>query len=117
MSRTIKIAGVGAIAGLMLTVAVISVTREKQSELNATGLAENEPDGDLARELARCRVLAEPDAGCDAAWAEHRRRFFGQDQVIEVPVDPDTFVTDAEAQGNGADSEGVLPSPSKVPAP
>ena len=41
----------------------------------------------LGRELARCRaigVAAEDDAGCAAAWAETRRRFFS----YAPPSDP-----------------------------
>ena len=37
------------------------------------------PDDALTRELVRCQSLgrrAEDDAGCIAAWAENRRRFF-----------------------------------------
>jgi conjugative transfer region protein TrbK len=33
----------------------------------------------LARELERCATLTMPDSGCEAAWAESRRRFFRQD--------------------------------------
>ena len=32
----------------------------------------------LDRELERCATLTMPDSGCEAAWAENRRRFFRQ---------------------------------------
>jgi conjugative transfer region protein TrbK len=38
------------------------------------------PSNELIGELARCQTRgrhAEDDAGCIAAWAENRRRFFG----------------------------------------
>ncbi len=118
MSRSAKIAGVAVIAGLMMTVAIVTLTAEpKPSPVKA-----EQGDGDLgdrlARELERCRIVTMPDAGCEAAWEAHRRRFLGQDQFIEVPADPDSFVSDAEAQGNGADPDGNLPSlPQEAPSP
>jgi conjugative transfer region protein TrbK len=41
----------------------------------------------LARELARCQAIgmtAKDDAGCEAAWAENRRRFFTYRQPTEA---------------------------------
>jgi conjugative transfer region protein TrbK len=118
MSRSAKIAGVAVIAGLMMTVAIVSVTSKPELPSVKAELGEGDFGDGLASELERCRIVAMPDAGCAAAWEAHRRRFLGQDQIIEVPADPDTFVSDAQAQGNGADPDGNLPSPSlEVPAP
>lgn len=118
MSRSAKIAGVAVIAGLMMTVAIVSLTSEPKPSPVQAELGEGDLGDGLARELQRCRIVTMPDAGCEAAWEAHRRRFLGQDQIIEVPTDPDTFVSDAEAQGNGADPDGNLPSPpQEAPAP
>jgi conjugative transfer region protein TrbK len=78
-SRTAKIAGVAALAGLMMTVAIIAATRkpEPAPSVPATVRGAERRDG-LARELDRCATLTMPDAGCEAAWAENRRRFFRQ---------------------------------------
>jgi conjugative transfer region protein TrbK len=78
-SRTAKIAGVAALAGLMMTVAIVAATRkpEPAPPPSAAVRGVERRDG-LTRELDRCATLTMPDAGCEAAWAENRRRFFHQ---------------------------------------
>lgn len=81
MSRTTKIAGVAALAGMMMTVAIVAVIRPREPA-PAPRLAVPAVAGydRLARELDRCATLTMPDSGCEAAWAENRRRFFRQDK-------------------------------------
>lgn len=79
MSRTAKIAGVAAVAGLMMAVAIAAaVNRPAQRPIQAAAPSDG-PDP-LARELARCRALTMPDGGCDAAWEASRRRFLGDSE-------------------------------------
>ncbi|CAH0353881.1 MULTISPECIES: putative entry exclusion protein TrbK-alt [Sphingomonadaceae] len=81
MSRTAKIAGVSALAGLMMTVAIVAATRPSAPPPSPrAAVAADEGRARLARELDRCATLTMPDAGCEAAWAENRRRFFRQDE-------------------------------------
>ena len=78
-SRTAKIAGVAALAGLMMAVAIVAATdRPEPAPMLPTALREDAHNGRLARELDRCATLTMPDSGCEAAWAENRRRFFDQ---------------------------------------
>jgi len=84
MSRTAKIAGVAALAGLMMTVAIVATIRPDESTPSPPLALPAEAGGDrLARELDRCAVLTMPDSGCEAAWAENRRRFFRQDKAVQ----------------------------------
>ncbi|MCZ4340332.1 putative entry exclusion protein TrbK-alt [Sphingomonadaceae bacterium G21617-S1] len=81
MSRTAKIAGVAALAGLMMTVAIVAAVRPDEPAPPPRLAAPAEGGRDrLARELDRCATLTMPDSGCEAAWAENRRRFFRQDE-------------------------------------
>lgn len=78
MSRSAKIAGVGALAGMMIAAAIVGATKHERPTIQTSPAppAAAAPDP-LARELDRCAALTMPDAGCEAAWAESRRRFFG----------------------------------------
>lgn len=79
MSAAAKIAGVAALAGLMLTVAIVAAVNEPRAPASA-GAAAARPERDpLAAEIARCRAMTMPDSGCEAAWDAHRRRFFGNE--------------------------------------
>lgn len=80
MSRTAKIAGIAALAGMMMTVAIVAVTHDR-APTPLTPAAVRAPEGQhrLGRELDRCATLTMPDSGCEAAWAANRRRFFRQD--------------------------------------
>jgi len=82
MSRTAKIAGIAALAGMMMTVAIVAITHDR-APAPLTPSAVRAPEGQdrLARELDRCATLTMPDSGCEAAWAANRRRFFRQDDV------------------------------------
>jgi len=78
MGRTAKIAGVAALAGMMVTVAIVSASRPASpvAPPRATRAAVAEP---LAADLRRCRTITMPDSGCEAAWEAKRWRFFGRD--------------------------------------
>jgi conjugative transfer region protein TrbK len=79
MSRTAKIAGVAAVAGLMMAVAIATAIDRPAQRPIQTAPPSDGPDP-LALELARCRVLTTPDGGCDAAWEASRRRFLGESE-------------------------------------
>lgn len=85
-SRTAKIAGVAALGGIMLAVAIVA-SREPPGpprEAVPPALEQGEQQKRLARELERCATLTMPDSGCEKAWAEKRRRFFATD----IPAEP-----------------------------
>ncbi|WP_319798412.1 putative entry exclusion protein TrbK-alt [Nitrobacter sp.] len=83
MSRSAKIAGVAALAGMMMAVVIVGARTHDRQTLQAPAAmpASVAPDP-LARELDRCATLTMPDSGCEAAWAESRRRFFGEDRPV-----------------------------------
>lgn len=97
MSRTAKIAGVGALAGLMMTVAIVAVIHDRKPA-PAQRLAVRAKGGQdrLARELDRCATLTMPDSGCEAAWAANRRRFFRQDAPAPEAASDGDVIPDAE---------------------
>ncbi len=81
MPRTAKIAGVAALAGLMMTVAIVAAVQpDEPAPAPPLFLPADEGQARLARELDRCASLTKPDSGCEAAWAVNRRRFFRQDE-------------------------------------
>lgn len=87
MSRTVKIAGVAALAGLMMTVAIVAAVRPDEPAPPPPFAQPAEAGrGRLARDLDRCAMLTMPDSGCEAAWAENRRRFFRQDEDANATV-------------------------------
>ena len=71
-----------ALAGLMMAVAILAATRDRTPAPPPTPaiVRDAERRSRLARELDRCATLTMPDSGCEAAWAENRRRFFHQDE-------------------------------------
>lgn len=77
MSRSGRIAIVAALGGVMLMVAIIAVLRPAAEPPVRPTTISNRPDP-IRAELARCRTITGPDAGCEAAWAAHRRRFLGE---------------------------------------
>lgn len=79
MSRTAKIAGVAAVSGLMMAVAIATAVDRTAPPPVQAGPPSDGPDP-LARELARCRALTVPDIGCDAAWEASRSRFLGNSE-------------------------------------
>lgn len=78
-SRTIRLAGVAALAGMMMAVAILAAVNPPASAPTSPGAVRaGARDEALARALDRCATLTMPDAGCEAAWAANRRRFFRQ---------------------------------------
>ena len=69
MSRTGKIAGIAALAGMMMTVAIVALTddRKPAPPREIVPIADGEGDEHLASELNRCATLTMPDSGCEAA--------------------------------------------------
>lgn len=86
-SRTAKIAGVAALAGIMLAVAVVASRdpRDPPRDAGPPALEQGEQQKRLTRELERCATLTMPDSGCEQAWAANRRRFFGKDAAAPAP--------------------------------
>ncbi|MGI9377347.1 MAG: putative entry exclusion protein TrbK-alt [Tsuneonella suprasediminis] len=80
--RTAKIAGVAALSGLMMAVAILAVTHDRAPAPPPMTAIPRDTEGrsQLNRELDHCATLTMPDSGCEAAWAENRRRFFHQDK-------------------------------------
>lgn len=78
MSRTAKIAGVAALAGMMVTVGIVSASRP-EPEPAAIPAAGDLTDAPSATDLRRCRTITMPESGCEAAWEAKRRHFFGRD--------------------------------------
>ncbi|MFA7604849.1 MAG: putative entry exclusion protein TrbK-alt [Novosphingobium sp.] len=110
MSRNAKIAGIAALAGIMLAVVAVEALRNPSDmpiEAVLPLLDEGEQQKLLARELDRCATLTMPDSGCERAWAANRRRFFGKDAA-----------TDNSAGDNSRADEAIPPGlPGKyVPA-
>ncbi|SCW50251.1 conjugative transfer region protein TrbK [Sphingobium faniae] len=109
MSRNAKIAGVAALAGIMLAVAAVEALREPgDMPLDAVLplLDEGEQQTLLARELDRCAALTMPDSGCEQAWAANRRRFFSKDIAVPEPE-----------IGNGSDSPAIPADPAGSTVP
>ena len=79
MPAAAKIAGVAALAGLMMTVAIVAAVSPPRASGPSNAAAARPERDPLAAELARCRTLTMPDSGCEAAWDAHRRRFFGEE--------------------------------------
>jgi conjugative transfer region protein TrbK len=83
--------GLIAVAAIVVVIAV-HLRRSDDAE-RAPPPAPSTPGDPLARELVRCQGLgmaAEDDAGCKAAWAENRRRFFAVPPADASSVDPTT---------------------------
>lgn len=98
-SGTAKIAGVAALAGIMLAVVVAGLREpdEPPLEMVLPVLEESEQQKLLVRELERCATLTLPDRGCEAAWAENRKRFFGKEGAAPEP--------DIGNDGDGPDAQ------------
>lgn len=118
MSRNAKIAGVAALGGIMLAVALAGSREphephEPQLEAVLPVLEEGEQEKRLARELERCATLTMPDSGCEAAWAEKRRRFFGKDADAPAPGEHPALPAAYDSDGSRAD-EAIRP---ELPGP
>lgn len=80
MGRSGKIAVAAVAIGLLLTIAVASALRKPRPATDVISFPA--PEELVAEpELSRCRTLTMPDAGCEAAWEEKRRRFFGKGEA------------------------------------
>jgi conjugative transfer region protein TrbK len=79
-SRTGRIAIVAALAGMMMAVAIMVALTDRASPAKDTQSPPAARDERLEAEMARCATTTMPDAGCEAAWAANRRRFFGRDK-------------------------------------
>ena len=100
MSRSAKIAGVALAAGILLATAIVIAVDDRPAE-KAPPRIEAIGGDPLRAELDRCRTLTMPDAGCEAAWEDHRRRFLGRDPV-DRQIDPETAM---DAPNDGFDPE------------
>jgi conjugative transfer region protein TrbK len=81
VGRTAKLAVVALVAGVMAATAIKLALDERPLPAPRPAPATKQEDADpLRAELARCRGLAadEEDEDCEAAWEEHRRRFFAR---------------------------------------
>jgi conjugative transfer region protein TrbK len=72
----------GALGAALIAAAVVMAGKEDEDGLRvrSSTLVAAPSENPLAAEFARCNGLgnaAVDDAGCRAAWAENRRRFFG----------------------------------------
>ncbi|MBU0557535.1 MAG: putative entry exclusion protein TrbK-alt [Alphaproteobacteria bacterium] len=78
MGRTTKVAGVAALAGMMVTVGIVSVSQPEPTPapVKAAGKLAT---ASSAVDLRRCRTITMPEIGCEAAWEAKRRHFFGRD--------------------------------------
>ncbi|WP_116968995.1 putative entry exclusion protein TrbK-alt [Blastomonas sp. UPD001] len=79
MSRNLKIAGVAALAGMMLTVGIVSASRPAPKAEPVAAMPIAPADAAMA-DIERCRTITMPDSGCEAAWEAKRRHFFGRDE-------------------------------------
>ena len=104
MSRNAKIAGVAALGGIMLAVALAGLREPRDAPRDAIlpPLEQGEQQKRLTRELERCASLTMPDSGCEQAWAANRRRFFGKD--TDVPASAKS--ASLPAAYHSADSDG-----------
>lgn len=119
MSRSARIAGVALAAGVLAAGAVAVALREPPARKAEPALIEARGDDPLRREMARCRHITMPDAGCEHAWEEHRRRFLGQGREdVFVPVEPLSEPPDL-AESTGAEPMTAEPPIGKdaFPAP
>lgn len=78
MNRSAKIAGVALASGILLATAIVIAVDDRPAEKASLRIEAIGADP-LRAELDRCRTLTMPDAGCEAAWEDHRRRFLGRD--------------------------------------
>lgn len=78
MSRTAKIAAAGALGGLLMALTLGMAHREDHRAETVMVPDDKRGNDATAQDLRRCRMLTMPDSGCEAAWEEERRRFFGK---------------------------------------
>jgi len=106
MSRSAKIAGVALATGILLATAIVIAVDDRPAE-KAPPRIEAIGADPLRAELDRCRTLTMPDAGCEAAWEDHRRRFLGRDR----PENQRDTGTDMRADSDGLDAAPSVTDP------
>jgi conjugative transfer region protein TrbK len=67
-----------ALAGLMLTLAVVSAQRPPVPVHRWSAPARC--PARCQADMTRCRAATMPDTECEAAWAARRRHFFGEER-------------------------------------
>jgi conjugative transfer region protein TrbK len=106
--RSIAQLGLAAlIAGTMVAVAFVTLGTESQHEpppLPSELQASHDP---LAPELARCASESPPDPSCEAVWAAHRRRFFGEDRPLPEPRS-EAITAAHSADGSGSENASAM---------
>ncbi|MBN9508281.1 MAG: putative entry exclusion protein TrbK-alt [Alphaproteobacteria bacterium] len=86
-----------AVGFALVAIAMIAAAlhfRAASSRIGAQLLAPAAVSDPLAAELKRCQLIAEQakdDPGCEAAWAENRRRFFTYAPASTPAVPAKTF--------------------------
>lgn len=87
LRRTALALGFG--AGLSALAVAMAVKEGEDRREQATAVDVGAPADPLIAEMRRCQALGEPgahDAGCLAAGAENRRRFFAPDHRPLAPI-------------------------------
>jgi conjugative transfer region protein TrbK len=99
-SQSANFAAVGRVIGFALIAsAIVAVGLHRRHDEEPTVAAPpvpSIPSDALARELTRCQgigMAAEEDAGCNAAWAENRRRFFAAPPTERASSSPTSAPT------------------------
>ena len=75
-----KIAVGAGLAGLMITLAMVSTQHRPPAVTVTLPAMEDAGPGGSHASLARCRTITLPESGCTAAWEAQRRHFFGEDR-------------------------------------
>jgi conjugative transfer region protein TrbK len=95
-----------AIGFALIAVAIVAVALHRRHDAAPAGPpppAPSMPSDVLSRELARCQAIgmaAEDDAGCKAAWAENRRRFFAAPTTERASSSPTSEPEPADTSGD-----------------
>ena len=80
MSRTGLLAAGALGAGAVLTLALVLAASPPAPRASAPQTSTANAPPALGETLRRCRSVTAPDAACEAAWEQKRRRFFGKDK-------------------------------------
>jgi len=110
-SRSLKIAGVAALTGMMIAVIIVDFDRKPIATPAIATAGPSQRSNTLERELDRCATITMPDSGCEAAWAANRRRFFGQEDEAHGASSDQATVT-----GGTTTNEQALPEVVTSPA-
>ncbi|ODU77051.1 MULTISPECIES: putative entry exclusion protein TrbK-alt [Sphingomonadales] len=106
--RSIAQLGLAAlIAGTMVAIAIVTLGTESRHEPPPLPAELQASDDPLAAELARCASESPPDPSCEAVWAAHRRRFFGEDRVRPEPRS-EAVAAAHSADGSGDDNASAM---------